>query len=120
MSPKAITSARPQGVNETYKFTDDVCRAASKIVNDCKNTVFANFATDGVSVETKDIMNAMFKFLDGKIIYLGGVDKEHDINHHRNQCIGGCNVASIGNTTIDVCLCMRTNISKYHISLKDL
>ena len=50
MSPKTITSARPQGVNETSNFTDDVCRAASKIVNDYKKTVFTNFAIDRVSV----------------------------------------------------------------------
>ena len=49
-SPGAVMSAHPQGVNETSNFTDDVCRAASKIVNDYKKSVFTNFAIDRVSV----------------------------------------------------------------------
>ena len=119
MSPMAIISARPQGVNAPSTFTDDVCRAASKIANEYKNVEFTNFATDGVSVETHDIMNTLFKFLDGKISFLGAVDNKHNVKNHRYQYIGGSNVASIGNSIVDVNLLLQANVSKDLISPKD-
>ena len=64
-------------------------------------------------------MNAIFKFLDGKTSYLGGVDNKHNVKNHRHQCMGGSNVASIGNTMIDVNLLLQANISKDLISPKD-
>ena len=60
ISPISIISARPQGINETSNFTKNVYQAASKIVKDYTNTTFSNFATDGVSVEMKDIMYTIF------------------------------------------------------------
>ena len=64
-------------------------------------------------------MNAMFKFLDRKILYLGGVDNKHNVKTHRYQHVGGSNVASIGNTTIDVNFLLQANISKDLFSPKD-
>ena len=108
-SPMAIIAARPQSVNAVSDFTADVCAAANMIVNEYKGTSFSNFATDGVSVETKDIMYTMFSFLDKKVNYLGAVDNKHNVKNHRYQYIGGSNVATIG-TYI---LVLRSHLSYY-------
>ena len=96
-TPMAIASARPQGVNEVSMFTEDVCKAACMIVKENERVRFSNFATDGVSVETNDIMTTLFHFLDGKVQCAAGVDNKHNVKNHRYQCVGGSNVATIGN-----------------------
>ena len=96
-APKVIVSARPQGINEVSIFTEDACKAACMIVKENERVRFSNFATDGVSVETNDIMTTLFLFLDGKAKHAAGVDNQHNVKNHRYQCVGGSNVATIGN-----------------------
>ena len=67
------------------------------IVKENERVRFSNFATDGVSVETNDIMSTLFLFLDGKVQCAARVDNKHNVKNHRYQCVGGSNVASIGN-----------------------
>jgi len=119
ISPMAIISAHPQGIYEVSTFTDDVCKAASKIKEEFMHASFTNFAIDGVSVETRDIMLTIFQFLDGEISYLAGVDNKYNVKNHRYQFIGGSNIASIRNTIIDMNLLLQANVSSQLISPKD-
>ena len=100
-------------------FTDNVCWAASKIANDYKNITFTNFATDSVSVETQDMINTIFKFLDRKIFFLCIVDNKYNVKNHRYQYIGSSNVASLGYSIVDINLLLQANVSKDLISVKD-
>ena len=111
ISHMAIISVLPQGVNETSTFASDVCKAASKIADEHNNAMFTNFATDGVSVEMKDIMHTLFSSLDGKTSCIAGVDNKHNVKNHRHQHIGGSNVASIRNTIIEVNVLLQANVS---------
>jgi len=79
----AVIAARPQGVNEVSTFTEDVCKAAQLVVAEHGNCLFTNFAVDGVSVETKDVMLTQCKFLDGKCDFTGSVDNKHNVKNHR-------------------------------------
>ena len=83
VTPMAIIAARPQGVNEVSKFTEDMCKAAELVVSEYADCQFTNFAVDGVSVETKDVMHTQFKFLDGKCNCMGSVDNKHVVKNHR-------------------------------------
>ena len=60
-----------------------------------EGTKFANWAADGASVETNDIITTLCHFLDGKIKYCAAVDIKHIIKNDRCEIIGGCNVASL-------------------------
>ena len=96
-----IIAARPQGVNAVSSFTRDLCQAACLIERDLDHVRFTNFATDGVSVETSDILLSLCEFLDGKKNFCAAVDNKHNINNDRYQLIGGSNAATIGNYYID-------------------
>ena len=119
ISPMAIVAARPQGNNETSSFTKDVCEAASLVVKDLDNVRFTNFTTDGVSVETYDILQTLCQFLDGKIEYCAAVDNKHNVKNDRYQLIGGSNAATIGNYYIDTNLLILAEVSSELIAPKD-
>ena len=119
ISPMAIIAARPQGNNETSSFTQDVCEAASILSKDLEDVRFANFATDGLSVETDDILQTLCLFLDGKISYCAAVDNKHNVKNDRYQLIGGSNVATMGNYYIDTNLLLMAGVSADLIAPKD-
>lgn len=119
ISPMAIISARPQGNNETSSFTKDVCEAASLVTKDLEDMRFTNFATDGVSVETFDILQTLCEFIEGKINYCAAVDNKHNVKNDRYQFIGGSNAATIGNYYIDTNLLLMARVSSDLIAPKD-
>ena len=90
-----IIAVRLQGINEVSLFVSNICKAAYMAAKEFKNVAFTNFATDGVSVETRDIMSTLLKFLDGKLEYTVAVDNKHNIKIHCYQYIRGSNVAII-------------------------
>ena len=91
----AIIAARSQGINEVSSFTDDICEAVSLVTKELKNISFANFATDGVSVETRNIMTVLFKFLDGKLNYAAEVGNKYNTKNYCYQYAGESNAATI-------------------------
>ena len=103
VSPMRIIAARPQGLNVVSSFTRDLCQAACLIERDLDYVRFTNFATDGVSVETSDILLSLCEFLDGKHNFCAAVDNKHNVKNDRYQLIGGSNAATIGNYYIDTC-----------------
>ena len=118
-SPIAIIAARPQGNNETSSFTRDVCEAATLVTNDLEMVRFTSFATDGVSVETHDIMLALCEFLDRKNEYCAAVDNKHNIKNDRYQLIGGSNAGTMGNYYVDTNLLLMAKVSAELIAPKD-
>ena len=78
----AVIAARPQGANQVSTFTVDVCKATQLVVAEHGNCQFTNFAVDGASVETKDVVLAQFKFLDGKCDFTGSVGNKHNVKNH--------------------------------------
>ena len=78
MSPVEIIGARPQTSTETSSFTPDSIDAAVEVAalsSTLQSKVFfTNFAVDGVSAESSDVMEAVSKFLDGKTNFVGSVD----------------------------------------------
>ena len=82
-SPMAIIASRPQGMNETSSFANDMCKGARLLIRDIECVRFTNFAIDGVSVETHDVLLALCKFLNGKINYCTVVDNKHNVKNHR-------------------------------------
>ena len=119
VSPMAIVAARPQGNNETSTFTSDVCEAARLIDKDLEEVRFTNFAVDGLSVETHDVLETLCKFIDGKINYCATVDNKHNIKNDRYQLIGGSNAACIGNYYIDTNLLLMAGVSSELLVPKD-
>ena len=119
ISPMAIVAARPQGNNETSTFTQDVCEAASMLSKDLEDARFTNFATDGVSVETHDVLQTLCLCLDGKINYCAAVDNKHNVKNDRYQLIGGSNVATMGTYCIDTNLLLMAGVSADLIAPKD-
>ncbi len=82
MSPVEIIGARPQTSKETSSFISDTIDAAVEVAA-LSSTLpskvfFTNFAVDGVSAESSDVMEAVCKFLDGKTNYVWSVDNKHN------------------------------------------
>jgi hypothetical protein len=73
---------------------------------------FTNFASDGVSAESSDVMEAVCKFLDGKTNYVGSVDNKHNAKNDRYQLIGGSCIGNIGNYVIDSELLQQSGVGK--------
>ena len=80
---------------------------------------FTNFACDGVSVETCDILETLCKFIDGKINYCAAVDNKHNIKNDRCQLIGGSNAACMGDYCIDTNLLLMAEVSSELLAPKD-
>ena len=119
VSPMRIIAARPQGVNAVSSFTRDLCQAACLIERDLDYVRFTNFATDGVSVETSDILLSLCEFLDGKHNFCAAVDNKHNVKNDRYQLIGGSNAATIGNYYVDTNLLLMSHASSELIVPKD-
>ena len=85
VSPVEIVGARPQTSNETSSFTNEAVEAAIEASSENTSTqcFFTNFAVDGVSAESNDVMTAICKFLDGDQHYLGTVDNKHNVKNDR-------------------------------------
>ena len=79
----AVIAARPQGGNTASIFVEDICAAALLVVKELSDCQLTNFAVDGASLETKDVMLTQFQFLDGNKNYAGSVDKKHNVKNHR-------------------------------------
>ena len=82
-SPMAVIAARPQGVNAVSTFIEDVCEATLLVVKELSDCQFTNFAVDGVSLETNDVMLIQFQFLDANKNCTGGMDNKHNVKNHR-------------------------------------
>ena len=113
-TPMQVIAARLQTINEASEFTSDTCIACNRITQDFKGTSITNFATDGVSVETNDIMTATCKFLDGKLNYCGVVDNKHNVKNDRYQLIGGSNVATLGKLLRSMLFVTMSNMCYMH------
>jgi hypothetical protein len=112
VSPVEIVGARPQTSNETSSFTNEAVEAAIEASSENTSTqcFFTNFAVDGVSAESNDVMTAICKFLDGDQQYLGTVDNKHNVKNDRYQAIGGSCVASVGDYVVDCDLLRQANV----------
>ncbi len=62
VSPFVIISARPQSNNDCSSFTADIMNAADFLTRQVQSTSFVNFAVDGMSLETKDVMRTICNF----------------------------------------------------------
>ncbi len=87
VSPIVIIFAWPQSNNECTSFTADIMNAADLGTKQVKSTSFVNFAVDGVSLETKDVMTTICNFLSGRCNFTGAVDNKHNIKNDRYQII---------------------------------
>ena len=119
MSLIAIVSARPQGNNETSAFAKDMCEAASLIEKDLDKVRFTNFATNGLSVETCNVLQTLCQFMNRKTNYCAAVDNKHNIKNDRCQLIGRSNVATIGNYYVDTNLLLMAQVSSNLLAPKD-
>ncbi len=81
VSPIVIISAQPQSNNECSSFTADIMNAADLMTKQVKTTSFVNFAVDGVSLETKDVMTTICNFLGGRCNFTGAVDNKHNVKN---------------------------------------
>ena len=112
VSPFEIICARPQSNNECSEFTDEMEEAAKQMMTSIKGVSCTNFAVDGVSLESFDVMHACCEFLDGKSIILGTTDPNHNAKTQRYQIIGaGSGVVSVGNHIVDSDLLHQAGIA---------
>ena len=119
VSPIVIISARPQSNNECSSFTADIMNAADLVTKQVKSTSFVNFAVDGVSLETKDVMTTICNFLSGCCNFTGAVDKKHNVKNDRYQIIGGSGVPLVGNYVADVDLIRQAGVPEDLWIVKD-
>jgi hypothetical protein len=116
VSPVEIIGARQLTSNETSSLTSDAIDAAVEVAalsSTLQSKVFfTNFAVDGVSAESSDVMEAVSKFLDGKTNYVGSVDNKYNAKNDRYQLIGGSCIGSIGNYVIDSDLLRQSGVGK--------
>lgn len=101
LPPVEIIALRPQSNNESSDFTNVVVQAAATIAEETPNGSLLSFAVDGVSVESKDVMTANCKFLDGLSKHTGVVDNKHNAKNDRYAKIGGSSTPSIGELVVD-------------------
>ena len=101
LPPVEIIASRQQSNNESSDFTNVVVHAAATISEETPNRSLLSFAVDGVSVESKDVMTANCKFLDGLSKHTGVVDNKHNAKHDRYTKIGGSSTPSIGELVVD-------------------
>ena len=87
--PVEIVFARPQYTNECYEFTTYAVGSVQVTISNMPHQPFMNFAVDGVSVETVDVMCAICQLLDGKEDHNGEVDNNQNVKNDRYQIIGG-------------------------------
>ena len=73
---------------------------------------FTNFAVDGVSAESQDVMTTVCKFLDGQARFIGSVDNKHNTKGDRYQLIGGSSLATVGNYVVDCELLQLSGVVK--------
>jgi hypothetical protein len=83
VSPIVIISARPQSNNQCSSFTADIMNAADFVTRQVQLTSFVNFAVDGVSLETKDVIRTICNFLCGRCNFTGAVDNKHNVKNNQ-------------------------------------
>ena len=76
-----ITCAQPQSNNECSESTDQMEEAAKLMMTSIKGESCTNFAVDGVSLESFDVMHACCEFLNGKSNILGTTDPNHNVKN---------------------------------------
>jgi hypothetical protein len=89
VSPIVIISAWPQSNNECLSFTADIMNAADFVTRQVQSTSFINFALDGVSLETKDVMRTICNFFCGCCNFTGAADNKHNVKNDEYQLISG-------------------------------
>ena len=92
VSPIVIISARPQSNNACSSFTVDLMNAADFVTRQIQSTSFVNFAVDGVSLETKDVMTTKCNFLCGWCNFTSAADNKHNVKNDQHQLIGGASI----------------------------
>jgi hypothetical protein len=119
VSPIVIISAWPQSNNECSSFTADIMNAADFVTRQFPSTSFVNFAVDGVSLETKDVMTTICNFLGGRCNFTGAVDNKHNVKNDRYQLIGGSGVPIVGKYVADVDLIRQAGVPEDLFIVKD-
>ncbi len=120
VSPIVIIYARPQSKNECSSFTADIMNAADLVTKQVNSILFVNFAVDGVSLETKDVMTTICNFLSGRCnFFTGVVDNKHNVKNDRYQLIGGSSVPLVGKYVADVDLIGQAGIPEDLWIVKD-
>jgi len=124
MSPVEIIGARPQSNNETSAFTSAVLGAAKSaasvaVTSEEEQVAFLNFAVDGVSCETADVMKSVCSFLDGKENHTGVVDNKHNLKNDRYQIGGGSCCPTIGELVVDTDMMRQAGVREEEYRLKD-
>ncbi len=84
--------------------------AADLVTKQVQSTSFVNFAVDGVSLETKDVMTTICNFLSGCCNFTGVVDNKHSVKNDKYQIIGGSGVPLVGNYVADVDLIRQAGV----------
>jgi hypothetical protein len=119
VSPFVIISARPQSNKKCSSSTADIMNAAELVTKKVKSTSFVNFAVDGVSLETKDVMTTICNFLSGRCNFTGAVDNKHNVKNDRYQIIGGSGVPLVGKYVADVNLIQQAGVPENLWIVKD-
>ena len=96
-----IVAANPQTNNDSSDFTQDVVRAAQIVVSRNANTALLGIAVDGVSVESRDVMQGNSSFLDGESTFAAAVDNKHNMKNTRYSHHGGSSAPHLGNLMVD-------------------
>ncbi len=86
--------------------------AADCVTTQVQSTSFVNFAVDGMSLETKDIMRTICNFLCGRCNFTRAVDNKHNVKNDQYQLIGGSAVPLIGKYVANVVLIRQTGVSE--------
>jgi len=106
MTPYKQLMARPQTTNENSDFNEKVCEALvmaeSELRRDGYHFSFVNSANDGVSSDSKFVLDNLLLFLQGEQDHLSITDPNHNVKNARYQSeIGGNAVKTIGTELID-------------------
>ena len=118
--PFAVVACRPQSNNEKSDFTRECCHAAKMISDKYSHINFAGLSTDGMSLETNDLVEVQLGFMDGKHNHTAGAYNKHNIkNDQYHLALGGNSTAIVGNCIIDGDLLRQSGISNDLICPKD-
>jgi hypothetical protein len=119
VSPIVIISAWPQSDNECSSFTADIMNAADFVTKQIQSTSFINFAVDGMSLETKDVMRTICNFLCGHCNFTRVVDNKHNVKNDQYQLIGGSSITLVGKYVADVDLIRQAGAPEDLFFVKD-
>ena len=101
VSPFAIVVCRPQVSNETESFTNDVCDAVCEAEKTIDSCTFDCFSTDGLPLESLDIVASSAHFWRGIKNYNSGTDAKHNVKNDLYYELGGNSVIAAGDYLMD-------------------